>query len=101
MYLVFEGLDTAAHIKIGGQDVGFANNMFRQWIFDVTNSFDGDALLEVLFESPIKYALQVFNETGSPDIRFANDAEVYPEGRQYIRKVSAAWLFGDKMLSIE
>src|SRR5580698_2752017 len=33
-----EGLDTLATIKINGQNIGSANNMFRTWEFDVKNA---------------------------------------------------------------
>ncbi|KAJ6598177.1 family 2 glycoside hydrolase [Mycena vulgaris] len=35
-YLVFQGLDTFAHITLCNQVVGDTNNMYRQYIFDVT-----------------------------------------------------------------
>ncbi|KAJ7653085.1 family 2 glycoside hydrolase [Mycena polygramma] len=36
-HLVFQGLDTFAHITLCDQEVGNTNNMFRQYIFDVTS----------------------------------------------------------------
>ncbi|KAF7368767.1 Glycoside hydrolase family 2 protein [Mycena venus] len=36
-YLVFQGLDTFAHITLCNQVVGDTNNMFRQYIFDVSS----------------------------------------------------------------
>ncbi|KAJ7167232.1 glycoside hydrolase family 2 protein [Mycena crocata] len=35
-YLVFQGLDTFTHITLCNQVVGDTNNMYRQYIFDVT-----------------------------------------------------------------
>ncbi|KAF8186465.1 glycoside hydrolase family 2 protein [Mycena galopus ATCC 62051] len=35
-YLVFQGLDTFAHITLCDEAVGDTNNMFRQYIFDVS-----------------------------------------------------------------
>ncbi|KAJ6480152.1 family 2 glycoside hydrolase [Mycena sanguinolenta] len=35
-YLVFQGLDTFAHITLCNEVVGDTNNMFRQYIFDVS-----------------------------------------------------------------
>lgn len=87
VYLVFEGLDTAAHVRINGKQVGFANNQFRQWIFDVTDKTAEEMSLEVEFESAIKYALGVFESIGSPYTVFTNYFWEYPEGREYIRKV--------------
>ena len=36
-YLVFDGLDTFAHVALCNRSVGDTNNQFRQWIFDVTD----------------------------------------------------------------
>lgn len=90
VYLVFEGLDTAAHVLVNGQDVGFANNQFRQWIFDVIAYFNSSSLeLEVAFESAISYSQTVFESTGSPWKQFMNYADFLPNGREYIRKVQS------------
>ena len=48
-----EGLDTLAGIKINGQQVGEANNMFRTWEFDVKSILQsGSNEIEILFRSP-------------------------------------------------
>ena len=49
-----EGLDTLASIKINGQDVGTADNMFRTWEFDVKSALKaGKNSIEVLLTSPM------------------------------------------------
>jgi len=30
-----QGLDTIAHVRLNGQELGYADNMFREWSFDV------------------------------------------------------------------
>ena len=87
VYIVFDGLDTAAHVRLNGNEIGFANNQFRQWMFDATGYLESEATLEVEFESAIKYALGVFESIGAPYTVFTNYFWTYPEGREYIRKV--------------
>ena len=101
VYILFEGLDTVANISVNSQSVGFANNQFRQWIFDVTDAIgcqngSRNVTLEVAFESPVTYMLDVFESTGSPYTVFTNDFWTYPEGREYIRKdqSSFGWDWG-------
>jgi len=54
--LVFEGLDTAAEVRLNGRLVGRADNMFRRWRFDVRGVLrPGDNCIEVLFRSPIRH----------------------------------------------
>lgn len=52
--LVLEGLDTYADVKVNGQHVLSANNMFRQWRRDVKPFVQiGENRLEIYFRSPI------------------------------------------------
>ncbi|ORY22179.1 glycoside hydrolase superfamily [Naematelia encephala] len=100
VFVVFDGIDTAAHISVGGDQVGVADNMFRQWTYDITptmaKSNKGDRNITVDIFSPIKTALSTLEEIGAPYTRFTNYAEVYPEGREYIRKVQSdfGWDWG-------
>ena len=49
-----EGLDTLAAIKINGQDIGTADNMFRTWEFDVKSALkSGENSIEVSLTSPM------------------------------------------------
>ena len=53
--LRFDGLDTYATIKINGETVGEAHNMFIPHAFDVSDKLkEKDNVLEVHFRSPIK-----------------------------------------------
>jgi beta-mannosidase len=51
-----EGLDTFAEIKINGQEIGSANNMFRTWEFDVKSVLKtGENTIEVSLNSPMQF----------------------------------------------
>ena len=51
-----EGLDTLACLKINGQDIGSANNMFRTWEFDVKAVLKpGENTVEVALDSPVPF----------------------------------------------
>jgi len=49
--LVFEGLDTRTTIILNGQIIAKTDNMFREWVFDVSNSLQpGRNTLELVFD---------------------------------------------------
>lgn len=51
-----EGLDTLASLKINGQEIGKADNMFRTWEFDVKAALHaGQNTIEIRFGSPYTY----------------------------------------------
>jgi beta-mannosidase len=53
--LVFDGLDTLADVRLNGQLVGSADNMFRTWRWDVTGRLlAGENELTVLFHSAVR-----------------------------------------------
>ncbi|WP_431683529.1 glycoside hydrolase family 2 protein [Kitasatospora sp. KL5] len=79
--LVFEGLDTAARITLGGTELGRTRNMHRTYRFDVTG-LAGD--LAVHFTSPYQEAAEVRAITGERP-------NVYPEPFQYIRKMASSF----------
>jgi len=55
--LQFAGLDTRADILLNGRKLGTANNMFRQWEFDVSNLIQtGQNTLQVRFTPADVYA---------------------------------------------
>ncbi len=54
--LKFYGIDTIADIFLNNTLLGKADNMHREWVYDVTDIIKGDEnLLEVKFTSPLKY----------------------------------------------
>ncbi len=54
IFLLFQGLDTLASVQVNGQAVGRAENMFRQWRFDITRAVRaGSNTLSVSFDPPL------------------------------------------------
>ncbi|MFJ7147131.1 glycoside hydrolase family 2 protein [Streptomyces sp. NPDC100445] len=89
--LVFEGLDTAAYLTLGGRPVGTTRNMHRGHRFDVTGR-TGE--LEIRFASAYDEAAAVRAVTGERP-------NVYPEPSQYIRKMACAfgWDWGPTLVT--
>ncbi|MHB8996385.1 MAG: glycoside hydrolase family 2 protein [Armatimonadota bacterium] len=49
-----EGLDTLATVRVNGQVIGEADNMFRTWEFDLKSvAVEGENTIEVQFASPL------------------------------------------------
>jgi beta-mannosidase len=89
--LVCDGLDTFANVVLNGRPIGRANNMFRQWRWDVTGMLkaEGNELL-VLFESPEEVGQALLDD--DPEHLRAS----YSPGRTYTRKAQYAggWDWG-------
>jgi beta-mannosidase len=84
--LVFEGLDTTAHVFLNGKEVLAADNMFRKWRVDVkTDLHAGANELRIEFPSPGPVATAL--AAANPE---QNDVHV-PE-KDYLRK--AAYEYG-------
>lgn len=61
--LVFYGLDTYAKIYLNHQLIDYTNNMHRTWRYSVKGILkEGDNLLEVQFDSPIKVDLPKYDK---------------------------------------
>ncbi|KAH8697483.1 glycoside hydrolase superfamily [Talaromyces proteolyticus] len=62
--LLFEGLDTFAHVKLNGTDILQSNNMFISHHIDVTSllNFSGKNILEIDFESALLKARDIRRE---------------------------------------
>jgi beta-mannosidase len=59
--LAFEGLDTFAQVRLNGQLVLEANNMFRTWKVDVKHTIEeGTNTMEIRFLSPIQQGLEIY-----------------------------------------
>ena len=83
-----EGLDTLAIIKINGQVVGNADNMFRLWEFDVKSLLKpSENTIEVQFASPAAYMKE--RETDQAPAKWVR-------GRAWVRKepCSYGWDWG-------
>jgi len=60
VWLVCDGLDTLATVSLNGQEVGRAENMFRQYRWDVKSFLkNGENELVVAFESPVCFAAEL------------------------------------------
>ncbi|RKE17810.1 glycoside hydrolase family 2 protein [Streptomyces sp. TLI_171] len=79
--LVFEGLDTAATVSLGGVELGSTRNMHRRYRFDATG-LDGE--LTVHFTSAYAEAERVRALVG-------DRPNVYPEPFQYVRKMASSF----------
>jgi beta-mannosidase len=93
--LVFRGLDTFAHVFLNGQQVGRADNMFREWRWDVTQLLSrGSNELLVLFESPKAVGEALLHEHGKLPIWDAESPQ-----RAYTRKAQYAsgWDWGPNL----
>ena len=88
-----EGLDTLATVKINGQEVGRADNMFRLWEFDVKPVLRaGENTIEISFESPFTYIKQ--HESDQAPAKWV-------KGRAWVRKepCSFGWDWGPDLPS--
>jgi beta-mannosidase len=56
VFLVADGLDTIAEIKLNGKSLGKVNNQFRQWRWEVKDLLkEGENNLEIDFSGPATY----------------------------------------------
>lgn len=56
IFLHFDGLDTLAELYLNGARLGHADNMHREWEFEVTDILERENNeLRILFHSPVKY----------------------------------------------
>jgi beta-mannosidase len=94
-----EGLDTLATIKINGQEIGKANNMFRLWEFDIRYLLRaGSNEIEVLFDSPFP----VMEERNGQRPMYEWIGSHEPKGRAWVRKepCSFGWDWGPNLPSM-
>ena len=88
-----EGLDTLATVKINGQEVGRADNMFRLWEFDIKPVLRaGENAIEISFASPFTYFKQ--QESDQAPAKWV-------QGRAWVRKepCSFGWDWGPDLPS--
>ncbi|MGD0863326.1 MAG: glycoside hydrolase family 2 protein [Candidatus Limnocylindrales bacterium] len=92
--LVFDGLDTLADIRLNGEPLGSADNMFRTWRWDVTEKLrPGDNELAVVFHSAVRRGAEL-NAVRALD----RPRETLP-GAPYLRKAPChfGWDWGPKL----
>jgi beta-mannosidase len=95
--LVFEGLDTLADVRLNGELLGSADNMFRTWRWEVTDRIHrGENELEVLFRSAVVEAAAL---DAARHLISANDQL---PGAPYLRKAPYhfGWDWGTKLPNI-
>ncbi|MDX2614412.1 glycoside hydrolase family 2 protein [Streptomyces stelliscabiei] len=89
--LVFDGLDTAAEIRLDGRVLGSVRNMHRSYRFDITGL---SGLLSVRFAS-------AYAEAEAVRERLGDRPNAYPEPFQYIRKMACSfgWDWGPTLVT--
>ena len=95
--LVCDGLDTLAELWLNGQLVGQAENMFRQYRWDVTSLLRaGENELLVRFRSPVRYVAERERARRLPGV-----GEAIPGG-QHLRKAPShfGWDWGPQLPAI-
>ncbi|MEU8794415.1 glycoside hydrolase family 2 protein [Streptomyces sp. NPDC048643] len=94
--LVFDGLDTVAEIRLGGEKLGSTRNMHRSYRYDVTDLTRGErsALLEVDFTSAYQEAERVRELLGPRP-------NAYPEPFNFVRKMASSfgWDWGPTLVT--
>ena len=86
--LVFEGLDTFATVFLDGEEIGRADNMFRRWVFDISDRVKAGARhgLAIRFDPP---ALAAPAGTLPPWTAFTD--RVSRSRRNQMRKAQFGW----------
>lgn len=83
--LVFDGLDTVAHIDVGGETIGRTRNMHRRYRFDMTSLARDKHDLAVHFTSAYTEAERWEAELGRRPNSY------YPEPFNFIRKMACSF----------
>lgn len=92
--LVFDGLDTLADVRLNGAPVGSADNMFREWRWDVTGRLlAGDNEVTVLFHSAVRRGAEM------DAVRPLDRPKETLPGGPYLRKAPChfGWDWGPKL----
>lgn len=98
--LVFDGLDTYARVWLNEKELGYCDNMFRQWTFDCASTLKkGHNELRVLFLSPYKTAEKEYD--ASPLEYPANNDEGAKRVSPFTRKApyQYGWDWGPRLLT--
>ena len=95
--LVFDGLDTLAEIRLNGELLGGADNMFRTWRWDVTGRLrPGANELSVVFRSAVRRGAEL------DAARHLDSVSNQLPGAPYLRKAPChfGWDWGPKLPNI-
>ncbi len=94
IYLVCDGLDTLAEVRLNGRLVAATDNMFRQYRWDVKNLLlPGENDISVSFCSPVRFAAERIKQK-----YLISPAQSIPGGT-YLRKAACqfGWDWGPKL----
>ncbi len=94
LFLVCDGLDTLATIRLNGHELGKTNNMFRQYRWDVKALLKtGRNELQVSFMSPVRYGAE------QDKIRFLPGVSQAIPGGPHLRKAPChfGWDWGPQL----
>ncbi|HUH96596.1 MAG TPA: glycoside hydrolase family 2 protein [Anaerolineales bacterium] len=95
IFLVCDGLDTLARVTLNGHELGRADNMFRQYQWEIKPLLDpaGANDLTITFASPVKYA------AGQMSIRPLPGVSQAIPGGPYLRKAPCqfGWDWGPQL----
>jgi beta-mannosidase len=98
--LVLHGLDTFAQVRLNGNTVLEADNMFRSWVVDVKGALRiGENTLEILFRSPLQPALDA--RAALPYELPAGNDRGDPPSRVFVRKAAYhyGWDWGPRLVT--
>lgn len=94
IWLVCDGLDTLATVTLNGRLLSHANNMFRQYRWEIKDLLQaGDNELVIAFASPVNYAAEKMTERPLPGVSHAIP------GGPYLRKAPCqfGWDWGPQL----
>jgi len=95
--LVFDGLDTLAEVRLNGELLGSADNMFRPWRWEVTGLLrPGSNELAVVFRSAVRRGAEL------DSLRHLDSPNDQLPGAPYLRKAPChfGWDWGPKLPNI-
>ena len=93
-WLVCDGLDTLATVKLNGRELGQTENMFRQYRWDVTSLLKSISNeLHIVFKSPVRFAAEQQSMRSLPGV-----PQAIPGG-PYLRKAPCqfGWDWGPQL----
>jgi beta-mannosidase len=94
VFLVCDGLDTLATVVLNGHELGHADNMFRQYRWDVKPLLKaGENDLRIAFDSPVRFASEKQKARALPGV-----SQAIPGG-PYLRKAPCqfGWDWGPQL----
>lgn len=93
--LRFSGIDTLAEVFFNGKSVGYADNMFRTWEYDVKHLLQvGENTIRLHFDSPLRFAREAARRDPVYGV-----VETTFDGYQHIRKAHCmyGWDWGPQL----